>query len=158
MIKIPLNHGRFAIVDDCDSHFFNYKWHFARSHGSEFGYASRSIRISPTKTKNIPLHHAIIGYPLNGLKTDHIDGNALNNRRSNLRFVTARENQQNRIEHRKGKLFGTHFMGHHRTSFKKWQARIWINGKHKSIGYFKTEKEAHEAYKNALQHILSVSV
>ena len=38
------------------------------------------------------LHEKIMGTPPGGLVVDHIDGNKLNNRRVNLRFVTRAEN------------------------------------------------------------------
>lgn len=77
---------------------------------------------------------------------DHVNGNRSDNRIENLREASNRENSQNRILHRDGRLFGCCF---HKAR-KKWQAQIKINGKTKHIGYFNTELEAHEAYKKYL--------
>jgi hypothetical protein len=79
-----------------------------------------------------------------GLLIDHINGIKHDNRIENLRLATSRENQQNRIKHREGKLFGCRYHRHSR----KWQAQAWVDGKTRHIGYFNTEQEAHEAYKN----------
>lgn len=50
--------------------------------------------ISGSKSKNdmIYLHQFIIGKAPDGYACDHIDGNSLNNRRNNLRFITISEN------------------------------------------------------------------
>jgi hypothetical protein len=97
------------------------------------------------------LHHAVIGYPLNGLQVDHIDGNGLNNRRENLRIVTHRQNHQNKKCHRAGGKKSSRFLGVrlHKAS-GLWQTRIWINGKELSLGYFHDEQKAGDAYQKAL--------
>jgi len=71
---------------------------------------------------------------------DHINGIKIDNRISNLRVVTSRENQQNRSEHRDGRLVGARPLG------KKWQSQIQVGGKDYHLGMFPTEQEAHETY------------
>ena len=44
----------------------------------------------------LQLHHLIMGKPQKGMVVDHINGDGLDNRKENLRFVTVSENQQNR--------------------------------------------------------------
>jgi len=73
---------------------------------------------------------------------DHINGIRNDNRIENLRDVSCRENGQNRIEHRCGKLPGTSYL----IKNKKWQAQIQIKGKIVYLGIFKTEIGAHEKY------------
>lgn len=73
---------------------------------------------------------------------DHINGIKTDNRIENLRVVTVRQNQQNRVEHRNGKLVGASY----NKRDKKWNSKIVINGKQKHLGYFDTEEQAHEAY------------
>jgi hypothetical protein len=83
-----------------------------------------------------------------GLEIDHINGNKIDNRIENLRLVTSRGNSQNMEKHRDGKLVGAVF--YKRPG--KYKTNIYI-GKLIHLGYFETEKEAHEAYKIACKHI-----
>ncbi len=53
------------------------------------------------KGKLYKIHHLVIGKPPTGKVVDHIDRNRLNNRLSNLRFVTQKENilnSENKIQ------------------------------------------------------------
>jgi len=83
------------------------------------------------------------------LNIDHIDGNGLNNRINNLRHVTTRENQNNRIIHRNGRLVGCSY---HKLA-KKWMARIRCGQQRIHLGLFNTEQEAHERYLQARKEI-----
>ena len=81
---------------------------------------------------------------------DHINGKQADNRWSNLRDVSHHANIQNvRIARRNNKsgLLGAYFHKDHPT--KPWQARLQIQGICKSLGYFSTSKEAHDAYLKA---------
>ena len=48
----------------------------------------------------LKMHHAILGKPPQGYVVDHINGNRLDNRRCNLRFVTHQQNAFNTRKHR----------------------------------------------------------
>ncbi len=97
--EIPLTQGLVAIVDDADYEYLSqFKW-CARKAGNTY-YAVRQ-----ENKRFICMHIQIIGRRP-GLEIDHIDGNGLNNRRSNLRFVTLRQNQQNRLYRRYSKYHG----------------------------------------------------
>jgi transcription initiation factor TFIID subunit TAF12 len=81
---------------------------------------------------------------------DHINGNGLDNRKENLRFVTRRQNMQNRhIITNSSKYPGVSW----HDSNQKWQARIRIGDKEKYLGVFATEKAAFTAYKEAVNLI-----
>jgi hypothetical protein len=88
------------------------------------------------------LHRLIMNTP-KGLDTDHIDGNHLDNRKSNLRVCTKAQNQHNR--HRAHGLSKFKGVSWH-TKTKKWQARVALNGKRIHIGVFDSEIEAAKAY------------
>ena len=75
---------------------------------------------------------------------DHVNGIRSDNRIVNLRDVTQGENTKNshiRLE-RKRKFSGYTYDAKQ----KKWKAEARIKGKRYSLGRFKTELEAHEAY------------
>jgi len=76
---------------------------------------------------------------------DHRDGNALDNRKQNLRLCTNAENIRNRG---KQKNNTTGFCGVKRNG-KGFIARIQINGKQLSFGTYSTPEEAARAYDQA---------
>ena len=140
---IPLTQGRETLVDAEDVEFlgqFNWKWLPCRT---QLGYAMSS-------EKSIGIHRFILNPP-KGFLIDHINGNSLDNRKSNLRIVTNRENQQNRKNHRSGRLCGATY----NKTYNKWYSRIKVNKKDMSIGYFKTEIEAHQAYMKAYNELIT---
>jgi len=107
-----------------------------RFHKDSRGYA--------TNSKKIPLHHLIIGKPPKGFVTDHKDRNRLNNKKSNLRFIT---NQQNTMNRGKRKNISSIYKGVCMVKgYKKWIAQIGFNKKTIYLGYFDDEKEAAKAY------------
>lgn len=76
---------------------------------------------------------------------DHIDGDKKNNRISNLRQANNSENQQNLHGPKSNKTqgsLGTSYCA----KYGKWRAKIKVNGKSKSLGYYQTEPEAYAAY------------
>lgn len=93
--------------------------------------------------KSVYLHRVIMGVTDPKIDVDHIDGDGLNNRRSNLRAVTRQKNLRN-----KHRTYGTSkFIGvcwFKQTS--KWHAQIKVDGKRKHLGYHSDEESAARAY------------
>ncbi len=104
------------------------------------------------KKKSIKIHIIIaltfLGKRPDGLVINHIDGNKLNNKSSNLEYITPRENSTHYYKSQKksSQYIGVHWVKQR----KKWRARITINKKQYSLGSFQLEIEAHNAYQNAL--------
>jgi hypothetical protein len=79
---------------------------------------------------------------------DHLTGSVLDNRFKNLRDCNVRQNCSNTYRHRDGKLVGAHW--HKRQQV--WRSHFSKNGKQVHLGNFKTELEAHKAYRRELQN------
>lgn len=88
-------------------------------------------------------------WPAKGFDLDHVNGCRSDNRIENLRLCTRRENLINSLKHRQGKLPGCYF----NKPLRKWQAQILIRGKRKTLGFYKTEKEASRAYRKAFKNV-----
>jgi hypothetical protein len=91
----------------------------------------------------------IMGIDPTGKEVDHINGIKDDNRWANLRLVTTRENQGNRVAHREGKLVG----GYYNKADRKYQGSINFQGKYVYYGQFDTEQEMHDRYKHIKRHI-----
>lgn len=89
---------------------------------------------------NSYLHRLIMNAPKH-LQVDHINGDRLDNRKSNLRLCKNGSNSRNQGQ-RSGKHKGVHF----NKQIKRWIAQITKNYKCHHIGCFLTEKEAALAY------------
>lgn len=148
MKLIKLTKNQFAIVDDEDFEYLNqWKWLSSR------GYARRSVHIKMDGKKqicrHIHMHRLIVNAP-EGKEVDHIDGNPLNNQKSNLRVCTREENGKNR---RLNKNNTSGFKGaiwvDTPGNQKKWKSQIVVNKKAICLGYFSTNEEAGNAYLNA---------
>lgn len=78
---------------------------------------------------------------------DHINGDRTDNRIKNLRDVTRAENQKNQ-KLRSDNASGTPGVGYCKAN-KGWRARINVNKKSITLGYFKTKAAAVSARKDA---------
>ena len=146
MREIQLTQGLVALVDDCDFERLNQvKWCAARNCNT-FYAVRHSLRVNG-KRHRILMHHEVIGTPPTGLIADHRNGQGIDNRHKNLRFVTNRQNGQNR---KNEKTSSKHPGVSWSKTSKKWRAYIQIRRKSKHLGYFTDEKDAFEAYKQAV--------
>ncbi len=89
-----------------------------------------------------PLHRVITNCPV-GLEPDHIDGNTLDNRRSNLRVSTHTQNMGN--QHRKSNTASGIQGVTWNVGRGKWHARLAVNLKRVSLGYYDCKYEAARA-------------
>lgn len=99
MKKISLINGEEVIVDDEDhSRLLGPRWFCSNRKG--LLYARRNIK--GEKNKKILMHREILGLKNPSIHVDHIDGNGLNNQKTNLRICNQRENMANRRKNSKG--------------------------------------------------------
>lgn len=142
-MKLPLSgkhgEGKFAEIDEEDFAFLSrWAWRV-----DKYGYVVRGFRKGASRFRNIYLHMAIMG-KREGLKMDHINRDPLDNRKSNLRFVTHAENILNSSH-------ATNNSGYPGVTWHatvhKWRARVYIRGKEHMLGWFTCPKEAGECVK-----------
>lgn len=137
--QIELTQGRVALVDDdAYDHLNQWRWHLTD------GYAVRlSSSSGASKRHAILMHRVIMDAPAE-MFVDHINGDRLDNRRSNLRLCSKAENAQNTgpSPRNTSGYKGVHF--HKDTG--KWGAAISVNRKKHYLGLFATPEAAAHAY------------
>lgn len=133
LARAELKHGVFCVIDIDDLNLaMSRKWLVASSMGKSYAY-------STTSPKEF-LHCLIMGRKF----IDHIDGNGLNNRRSNLRFANSSQNQANKSKQKTPS--SSQFKGVCKTPSGKWRAEVTCNKVVYRLGLFQTEMEAALAY------------
>jgi len=142
MKKILLTQNQLALVDNADYEWLcQYKWQALKAKYTF--YAQRHIKIDGRCT-SVSMHRVILGLKFgDGKEIDHIDGNGLNNQRSNLRICSRSENNDNRPCRWKG--------FYRRNTDGKFIARIQLRGKRKWLGSFTFWPDAQKAYNLAAQ-------
>ncbi len=145
---VPLTRGYEAVIDTQDVPMVGeWNWYAeTRRHGV---YARRDEQVGDIRLR-IYLHRQILGNP-NGLQIDHIDGNGLNNLRSNIREATAEQNAHNQRISPKNKSGFKGVSWNRRDA--KWQSFIRAGGKHLGLGSFDTPEAAHAAYCDASERL-----
>ncbi len=139
-----LSGGEEVVVEEMDyNHLCRWSWHL-----TENGYAKRVINLGGGRYKSGMMHRLILGSE-DGVQVDHINGNKLDNRRSNLRIATHAENQRNRGK-TKSNTSGVKGVALRKG---KWEARIRVDGKLLYLGRFDSIEEGAKAYDEAaLKH------
>ena len=145
MKTILLSQDFVAIVDDEDFAVLSkFKWNVLRITRSALRYAQRSVRVDTNKYRTVLMHTDILG-SVDGMEIDHKNGNGLDNRRSNLRFVTHQQNMANKKTH-KNNTSG--YRGVYRHG-NKWLAQMFDNRRCIHLGTFVSFDEAKKARQKA---------
>lgn len=83
-------------------------------------------------------------------EVDHINHDVSDNRWANLRDVTASVNQQNQVRAKRTNQTGLlGVSGYASGGYVRWRARLSVDGRERSLGYYRTPEEAHAAYVSA---------
>jgi len=139
---IPLNQGRFVIVDLADyEKLIKYEWR---------------VRVFPEYVlrkengKTIYMHNEIM-QPPSGFIVDHKDHSGLNNTRENLRIATRSQNTCNnkKTRGRTSKYKGVYFD----EKRGRYRAYIMANGKRIDLGRYDNEIDAAKAYDKAAKEL-----
>lgn len=145
---IKLTSGENALVDDQDYALIS-QWNW---YENDQGYAYRKYYRNKIQ-KQIRMHRFLMDTP-EGMDTDHINRNRLDNRRSNLRVVDRTQNNFNTGLYRNNSS-GIKGVGWHKAA-NKWVARIQYNSKSIYLGCFESIELAHEARKEAERKYICV--
>jgi hypothetical protein len=143
--KIALTRGYFAVVDDEDYHLVaDKKWTAVVYNRCHRVYATHYFRDDGGKVRAIAMHRLLVKVAP-GMVVDHINGDALDNRRENLRICTTAENLRNRKPHKRFKNPHIKYKGVCPYG-EKFAAKICIDKKQRTIGVFDTQIAAARAY------------
>lgn len=136
---IELFSGEVAKVDTEDYDKVNqYKWYADRRKHTIYAKANAG-----NKTK-ISMHRLIL-CANNGQEIDHKNHDGLDNRKSNLRSCTHKQNCMN--SSKMNRMTSSKYKGVDKQG-KKWRAQSRVSGRIRQIGYYDTEEEAANAYDN----------
>lgn len=144
MKEIPLTKGKVALVDDEDyERLVAFKWQATCNSRKRRWYATCNINLPNGQQTKTRMHRFILNAPKD-LQVDHQNGDGLDNRRNNLRLATNSQNQQNRS------LSPSSTSGFKGVSFHRgwnlYRARIYLDRKQISLGYFADARSAAIAY------------
>lgn len=143
MQRIKVTRNKFVLVDDEDFEKLNSFTWYCETHGRTFrSFMVKEKKINGIRKRKKIFMHRVILNAKKGQIIDHIDGDSLNNQKSNLRFCSHSQN----IMNGPSRLGSTsRFLGVSKRQFKnslKWKAQIQQNGKNYHIGVYDSEKEA----------------
>lgn len=147
MREILITQEKSVLVSDEDfDRVAQFKWCYSAS----TGYAVRKGRKNLNEPRTVHMHRFIMQGE-KGVQIDHINGDKLDNKRSNLRVASIQKNSFNRkkpnvrsTSRYKGVL--------KRKNSNSWEARIKYNSKSIYLGSFITEVDAAIAYNIAAHH------
>jgi len=125
-----------TLIDLGDAPLAEHRWYLDST-----GYAVRTQRLGPGKRRKLLLHREILGLSLGDPSVDHVSGDKLDNRRTNLRVGGQALNLQNR------KPTAGHPWARgvsYRKDRRKWQAYVKLDGKTHHLGNFDDPRAAAE--------------
>ncbi len=138
--------GKTAVIDAEDWPLIKqYKWYaLCTGRHRKIWYFSTNS----TEGRTIYLHRLIMN-AAPGEEVDHIDGNGLNNQRSNLRKCSHAQNLRKAHVSRPAAsgYRGVYLHG------PSWRVRVNIGGKQRSFGIFKSKEDAARVYDNEMRKL-----
>ena len=137
-----------ALVDPEDAHLVaDKRWYLSNGYAVNVLHRAGTTRKDKSRSINTAMHRLVLGHPPNrSLVVDHINGDRLDNRKRNLRWVTVRENNHNLRVHREGYRSVQNPFGYMGVSRGKgcstWQVRVGTRG----YGHWATPELAAQVY------------
>lgn len=145
--EVHLTKGYVATVDDEDYELVKRHTWRVQVRKSGNAYAITHIRRPDGKQTTLSMHRLIVGVTDAKVQVDHINGDALDNRRVNMRTCTNAQNQRNKGT-TSGNVSGVKGVSWHKRD-NRWQANICVNLKSIHLGYFDIKSDAVAAYQIA---------
>lgn len=111
-----------------------YRWNVKAGPHSLY-YVHTSLGSRNTGKWSMTMHRLLMGHPDRGLVVDHIDGNCMNNKKSNLRVTSYANNRRNSAKQVNTKC---RYRGvYERNDYKgKYRAQLRFEGKIYNLGTF----------------------
>lgn len=140
-LLVPLTRGHVAIIDEADLPLI--RTHIWAYQSGGYAYRSEGPRGA---VKAVLMHRYLMQTPA-GMDTDHINGNKLDNRRSNLRVATRAQNNVNRglTPNNTTGLKGVH-APEETIHGPVWLASIVVNDRGVHLGRYASPEDAGRAY------------
>lgn len=139
---IKLTQGERTLIDDEDyDKVIKHSWCV---HKNPKKHTIKKYAKARINKRNVYLHRFLLK-PDSKILIDHINRDGLDNRRKNLRLVTASQNSMNstgRVHTRKSKYKGVSWIRRD----EKWAAKIEINNKKIILGVFNSQIQAARVY------------
>ena len=147
MRTIELTKGFVAVVDEEDyDRLTAYRWQVNGRQGKQRRCAVRNVKLSSGANQMIYMHREVLQVPAS-VQVDHINCDALDNRKANLRPAT---NSQNNANTRIARTNTSGFKGVSWIArIRKWQARIKVLGSARYLGVYANPEDAARVYDSA---------
>lgn len=140
-----MSRGLVAFVDDGDLALVS-RFSWSSRPDRHTVYARRSIRLPDGRKIDQTMHQLLTGWA----RTDHLNGNGLDNQRANLREATATQNMRNA---RKVKGHSRYKGIYLEWSTGLWRARIGVDYRQIHLGRYASELAAAVAYDCAAREL-----
>ncbi len=141
MKKIKLTKGKYALVDNQDFKWLNqWKWNYQ-------GKYARRMEYSEDGKRHLVYMHRLVNKTPDGIETDHINHNQLDNTRKNLRIATKSQNMWNMSMSKRNTsgIKGVYWDKKNR----KWNVKICVNWVKIDLGRFFYKDDAIKIRKEA---------
>lgn len=143
MSEVRLSDGSICKVDEEDLESVSkHSWCPSRNGGNQIYAQTRS------RGKTLYMHRLIMRAP-KGAMIDHANGDPLDNRKENLRFVTRSQNGLN--SRARARVYSKHRGVTFDLDRGKWMAQLVVNKKRVLRSRFDSEEEASAAYRCAVE-------